>query len=160
PDEAAAAADRLGRAYALIGEYDAAARLYERQLRVAESNEDALATFRVSTLLANTMIDSGNLGRAEELLGRALGVVDPSRDPLGRARLWWSQARLHSAGDRPELAVRYGRMALELLEASEHPDFAALMYQVLAHIENERGQPDTALELLDKGAELVHASGN
>jgi tetratricopeptide (TPR) repeat protein len=160
PDEGAAAADRLGRAYALIGEYDAAAGLYERQLRIAEDNEDALATLRFATLLANTLIDSGNLGRAEELLGRALSVVDQSRDPLDRARLWWSQSRLHASADRPELAVRYGRMALELLEDTDHLGFAALLYQLLAHVEIDRGEPDAALELLDASEDLVRASGN
>jgi tetratricopeptide (TPR) repeat protein len=160
PDETAAAADRLGRAYAATGEHDVALGLYERHLAAARADSDAISVLRFSTLLANELVDAGNPGRADELLAEAVGVAEQVRDPLDRARLWWSQARLQAAHDRSDLALRYGRKAVELLDATESIGFAALAYQLRAHIENERGSGAAALQLLDAGEELALASGD
>src|SRR5204862_2438559 len=93
PDQAAGASDRLGRAYALVGEFESAIALYERALAEAQTRKDDLSVLRFSTLLANAVLDSGNISRAEELLGKALALADSARDPLDRARVWWSQSR-------------------------------------------------------------------
>ncbi|HEY1366359.1 MAG TPA: helix-turn-helix transcriptional regulator [Gaiellaceae bacterium] len=159
PDETAAAGDRLGRAYALNGEHDAALGLYERSLAAARSEPDPLSVLRFSTLLANELVDAGNLDRADELLVEAVGVAELARDPHHRARLWWSQSRAHAARDRSDLALRYGRRALEVLDATESIGFAAVAYQLRAHIENERGSGAAALELLSAGEELALAAG-
>src|SRR5919201_3098483 len=159
-DVEVAAADRLGRAYGMLGDYESAIALYERQLERASARADELATMRFATLLENVHADSGNYGRAQELLGQAIGIADRASDPLDRARLWWSQSRLHSLKGDGDLALRYGRMALETLEACEHTGYAAVAYLLLAGVENDREHATAALDLLDRGNPQVVASGN
>lgn len=159
-DEAASTADRLGRAFSMLGEAESAIGLYERWLERAQDNDDALATLRFSTLLANVMLDAGNVARAEELLGRAIALAKRVRDPLDVARLWWYQSRLHTFREQPELSDRFARRAISLLESTEHTGFAAVAYQLLAHAANDRGDGESALEYLDEGYPTVAASGN
>lgn len=159
-DEAASTADRLGRAFSMLGESESAIGLYETWLERARESEDVLATLRFSTLLANVVLDAGNVTRAEELLGKALSLAEKARDPLDVARLWWSQSRLHTLREQPELADRYARRAISLLESTEHTGFAAAAYQLLAHAANDRGDGEEALRLLDEGYSSVLSSGN
>jgi tetratricopeptide (TPR) repeat protein len=159
-DQAAAVADRLGRAYSILGQREAAIGLYERFLEQAKGNEVELDVLRFSTLLANALLDTGNTRRAEELLGDGLAIADRATDPLDRARLRWSQSRLHTLRNEPDIAARYARMAIEILEASEHTVFAAVAFQLLAHIENDRGNGEEALALIERGYPTVLASGN
>lgn len=159
-DIESAVADRLGRAYAIACDYTSAIALYERQLTLAQDRADELALMRFAILLANVVADGGNYGRAQELLGHALTIAEKTTDPLDRARLWWSQSRLHTLrGDR-ELASRYARLALDTLEATEHSGYAAVAYQLLAQVENERGNAADALDFLERGYAAVVASGN
>jgi tetratricopeptide (TPR) repeat protein len=160
PADDALIGDRLGRIYALRGESERAIAVYEDELSRAREREDAAAALRFSTLLANAVLDAGNVGRAEELLGRALGVADSTADPLDRARLWWSQSRLHDSRSRPDLAAKYARMAAAQLEEIDHAEFAAVAYQLLAYVENERGDGRAALELLDRAEPVIAAGGN
>ena len=160
PDEAAGAADRLGRAYAMLGEYEQAIALFGEWLDRATETGDEILRLRFSTLLANAHLDSGGLSRAEELLGSAIVLADKVADPLDRARIWWSQSRLHTARSQRDTAARYARMAIDTLEATEHVGFAAVAYQMLAHLANERGDGEEALSLLERGAPAVAASGN
>jgi tetratricopeptide (TPR) repeat protein len=154
------AAERLGRAYGMSGQFETAFALLERELKQAQERKDSLAVLRFSTLLANALLDSGNVSRAEELLGEALTIADQARDPVDRARVWWSQSRLHTLQQHPDIAARYARMAIDTLEASEQSGFAAVAYQLVAHIENDRGNGAEALALLDRGYPTVVASGN
>lgn len=144
----------------MLGETESAIGLYEKWLERAEQRDDALATLRFATLLANTMLDAGNPARAEELLGRAISLAEQVRDPLDVARLWWSQSRLHTFREQPELADRYARRAMSLLESTEHTGFAAVAYQLLAHAANDRGEGEEALKLLEAGYPSVVSSGN
>jgi tetratricopeptide (TPR) repeat protein len=160
PTDDALIGDRLGRIYSLRGESERAIAGYEDELRRARDREDAAATLRFSTLLANAVLDAGNAGRAEELLAQALGAADSSADPLDRARLWWSQSRLHDSRSRPELAAKYARMAAALLEEIDHAEFAAVAYQLLAYVENERGNGREALDLLERAEPVIAAGGN
>jgi len=153
-----AIADRLGRIYALRGEHERALGLYEKELAEATKLNDQVALMRFSTLLANAVLDAGNTGRAQELLGQALAVADQAKDPLDRARLWWSQSRLHDSQGQPELAAHYARLALGVLEETEQMGFAAVAHLLLAYIENERGDGEAALARLES-AELVLATG-
>ncbi len=115
---------------------------------------------RFSVLLANALIDAGNYTRASELLGHAIASTAESRDPILRARLWWSQSRLHEMQGDSETAAQYGRRALETLELTEHTTYAARAHQMLAHIELDRGHADEALDLLEAGYPLIEQSGN
>jgi tetratricopeptide (TPR) repeat protein len=147
-DRGAVVTDRLGRIYALRGEYERALGLYERALADAARLNDQVGLLRFSTLLANAVLDAGNVGRAQELLGRAIAIGDEVVDPLDRARLWWSQSRLHDSQGQSDLAAKYARLALSVLEDTEQMGFAALAHLLLAYIENERGDGEAALVLL------------
>ena len=139
-EEDAAIADSLGRAYAHTSRYEQAIALFERCLGAAEEHGDLMATIRFAVLLANTLADRGRFGRAEELLGHALALSERSKDPFLRARLWWSQSRLHALQHDSERAERYARLALDTLLLTEHVRYSALAHQVLAHIRLDQGE--------------------
>jgi tetratricopeptide (TPR) repeat protein len=153
-------ADSLGRAYAMVGELESAIGIFERFLEAAEQRGDSLAIVQFGVLLGNALIDSGNLGRAEELLGRVLAMAKDSTNPSVRAHLYWSQSRLHAERSNPEIAARYARRALEVLCLTEDTYRTARAYQLLAHIELDRGNTEEALTLLGRGWPLLEASGN
>jgi tetratricopeptide (TPR) repeat protein len=151
--------DSLARAYWLRDEYEVAIAVLEETLAVARSRGDEQAETRFSVLLANVLIDSGSLPSARELLGKTLAKTAGATDPLLQARLHWSQSRLHSAENNPELAVRYARMALSAIEVTDHAAYAARAHHLLAYIELERGNAAEALELLERGYPLAVSSG-
>jgi tetratricopeptide (TPR) repeat protein len=158
--QSAAVADTLGRAYAMVGELESAIAVFERAHEVARSRNDALETIRFSVLLANALIDGGSYGKASEVLGHALAMTADSADPIIRARLWWSQSRLHANQNDSETAARYARRALETLELTENTTYTARAHQLLAQIELDRGNTDEAVRLLDAGYPLIVQSGN
>jgi tetratricopeptide (TPR) repeat protein len=155
-----AAAETLGRAYATMGELESAIGVFERGLKHADESSDTFEIVRFSVLLAYACMDTGNLGRAEELLGRALALGRDSSNPTIRMQLYWSQSKLHIEQNDPETAARYARRALELLRLTEDTHRTARAYQLLAHIELDRGNADEALELLQEGWPLLEQSGN
>ena len=154
------AADSLGRAYAMAGELESAIAIFEDSLADSRARGDTIDTLRFAVLLSNALIDCGRLGRATELLGGAIAIASETQDPVLRARVWWSQSRLHAAQRDPETAARYARRALETLELTEHTTYAARAHHLLAHMELEQGHPDEALNLLETGYPLIEQSGN
>ena len=158
--EEPAVADNLGRAYALTSRYEEAIAIFEPRLRAAEDRGDFLETIRFSSLLANTLIDRGRFGHAEEVLGHAIALARESHDPVVRARLWWTQARLHTLQGDAVLAERYARLALAETQLTEHAKYSASVFQTLALLKNDQGKPEEALELIDEGFPLVLESGN
>jgi tetratricopeptide (TPR) repeat protein len=155
-----AVADSLGRSYAMLGRLDDARRLFEREFDSARERQDPVEQIRFGVLLANAEIDAGRFDAASALLDDAVKLADDSRDPIARARLWWSQSRLFSAQEDPETAAQYARLALKTLEASEHTAYAARAHQLLAHVEVDRGNAEEALVLLERGYPLIEQSGN
>ncbi|MEO8290134.1 MAG: tetratricopeptide repeat protein [Gaiellaceae bacterium] len=153
-------ADSLGRSYAMVGELESAIGVFERCLEAAEGAGDMMATIQFSVLLGHTLIDSGNFGRAEELLGRALALGKDSQNPSVLAHLYWTQSRLHAERNSPETAARYARRALEVLRLTEDTYRTARAHQLLAHIELDRGNAHEALDLLEEGWPLLEASAN
>ncbi|HST25625.1 MAG TPA: tetratricopeptide repeat protein [Gaiellaceae bacterium] len=153
-------ADSLGRAYALTSRYEEALAIFERRLQAAEERNDFVDTIRFSVLYANTLTDRGRFGHAEEVIGHALALADQSRDPVVRARLWWTQARLHTLQNNPVGAERYARLALAATELTEHLRYSAAVYQMLALLKNDQNDPEAALELLDQGTPLMDEGGN
>src|SRR5205823_10966395 len=109
---------------------------------------------------ANTLIDSGDLPRAQDVLGKAIVQAAEATNPILRARLFWSQSRLHSARNNHPAAARYARKALAAIELTEHAYFAARAYHLLAYIELERDDAAEALRLLREGLPLVEEAGN
>jgi len=158
--EQPAAADTLGRAYAMVDELDASIAVFNESLRAAEDREDKVEYSRFAILLANAYIDASNFNAAEQLLSRALEAAPDSRDPILRARLYWSQSRLHTLQKHPTEAARYARRALTILEATEHTEYTARAHQLLAHIELDRNNAQEALHLVEHGLDLLGDGGN
>lgn len=153
-------ADNLGRAYAMVGEHESAIGVFERCREAAERRGDTLLEIQFAVLLSHALIDSGNLGRAEELLGTALALGKGSENPSVRAQLFWSQSRLQGERGNPEAAAHYARRALEILRLTEDTYRTARAHQLLAYIELDRGNAQEALDLLEEGWPLLEASAN
>lgn len=145
----------LGRAYAEKGELESAIGVFERAAAAAAEAEDSLEQARCEILLANAQIDSGNFGRAEELLGGALARTPSHADPAQRARIYWSQSRLHTLKGNQDAAARYARKTLELLELGEDVHNTARAHQLLAFIAVERERPEEALDYVSRGVALL-----
>lgn len=160
PGDESAAANALGRGYVMQGRYDEAFAIFERSLGEARNRADRFDEVRFSVLLANAYIDHGDYGRAHAALGEVLDVARQTVDPLLRASLYWSQSRAYLSQGEPDRASEYARLALATLRASEQTLEAARVLQVLAFIENDRGNPDAALELVDEGEPVVAAAGD
>lgn len=155
----ASLADTLGRAYAQLAELEEAIALFERSLEFAEAREDIVDTIRFSVLLANALIDSGNLSRAEVLLGHTIARSQDLGDPLVRARVYWSQSRLHAFKEQPDIAARYARKALETIERTEDTRYIARAHELLAHIELDRGASEEGLRLVRRSLDLLGSEG-
>jgi len=152
-------ADTLGRAYSMIDNLDAAVAIFRQSFESAEEREDPVDGVRFAVLLANALIDKGEFAEAEKLLERTLELAPDSRDPVFRARVYWSHSRLHALQKNTRTAARYARRALELLDMTEHTYYAARAHQLLAHIELDREHPDEALELIRSGIAMLAESG-
>jgi tetratricopeptide (TPR) repeat protein len=159
PGDASAAANALGRGYVMQSRYDEAFAIFERFLDGARVRGDHFDEVRFSVLLANAYIDHGDYGRAHATLGEVLDLARQTVDPLLRASLYWSQSRAHLSQGEPDRAAEYARLALATLRASEQTLEAARVLQLLAFIENDRGNPEAALELVDEGEPIVAAAG-
>jgi len=98
----------LGRAYALLARFEDAIGVLEGALTQATAINDEPAVLRFSVLLANTLIDRGNFGHAEDVLA---GILEPGTS-VERARhalpsLLVAVAASFLAGPvRPRLALR------------------------------------------------------
>jgi tetratricopeptide (TPR) repeat protein len=160
PGDASAAANALGRGYVMQSRYDEAFAIFERFLDEARSRRDHFDEVRFSVLLANAYIDHGDYARAHATLGEVLDLARQTVDPLLRASLYWSQSRAYLSQGEPDRAAEYARLALATLRASEQTLEAARVLQLLAFIENDRGNPAAALELVDEGEPIVAAAGD
>lgn len=149
-----AAVDTLGRCYALTGSLDTAIALFRDALDEARAADALLEELRFGVLLANALIDSGDLGAAQSALAEVIRIAENIGDPVAQARIYWSQSRLHGERGEPELAGRYARRALEILEHTENDSYVAMAYHLLAHAEAEQGHGEEALRLLARGREL------
>jgi tetratricopeptide (TPR) repeat protein len=155
-----AAADTLGRAYAMVDELEASIAVFNESLAIAEERGDKVESARFAVLLANAHIDALSFDQAEKLIERALEIAPDSRDPILRARLYWSQSRLYTLQQQPDQAALYARRALNILEATEHTEYTAKAHQLLAHIEIDRQHPEQALESVHRGLELLGEQGS
>jgi tetratricopeptide (TPR) repeat protein len=153
--ERSSSVETLARAYVQSGALDAAIALLERALDQAEAANAVVETLRFRVLLANGLIDAGELHAAERMLADSIKVAEELRDPLATARVFWSQSRLHVVHKDPVLGARYARRALDILERTENRAYVALAYQVLAYAEIEAGKAEAALAHLEHGRELL-----
>jgi tetratricopeptide (TPR) repeat protein len=159
PGDASAAANALGRSYVSQTRYDEAFAVFERFFEEARARGDHFDQIRFALLLANTYIDHGDYARAHATLGEILDLARQSVDPMVRASLYWSQSRAHLSQGEPDRAAEYAQLAIATLKASEQTLEAARALLLLAFIENDRGNPEAALELIDEGEPIVAAAG-
>jgi tetratricopeptide (TPR) repeat protein/DNA-binding XRE family transcriptional regulator len=159
PGDATVAANALGRGYASQGRYDEAFAVFERYLDEARANGDRFDQVRFAMLLANAYVDHGDYGRAQATLGEILDLARQTIDPMLRASVYWSQSRVHLSQGDPDRAAEYAQLALATLRASEQTLEAARALLLLAFIENDRGNPQAALDLVDEGEPVVSAAG-
>ena len=153
-------ADSLGRAYAMVDQMESSIAIFRESLSAAEQQDDPAETIRFAVLLANAYIDTDDFVAARALLESTVSLAPDSKDPIFRARVYWSHSRLHTLQGDSVRAARYARKALNLLELTEHTYYTALAHQLLAHIEVDRHHPEDALELVEKGLALLGESGN
>lgn len=158
--ETPAVADSLGRSHAMLGEGEAARSVFERHLERALARNEPADVVRFSVLLANTLIDQGSYVEAGEVIAGAFARTEEVADPIARARVYWSQSRLHAMQENHEVAARYARKALELVELTENRYYLARAHHLLAFVEIDAGRVDEALELIDRGEELLGAAGS
>jgi tetratricopeptide (TPR) repeat protein len=147
--------ETLARAYVEAGELDSAIALLGRALDQAEAAGALVETLRFRVLLANALIDTGDLRAAERMLAQSINIAEEIRDPLATARVYWSQSRLHMLHKNPSLGARYARRAIDILERTENNAYVALAYQVLAYAEIESGNAESALTHLERGRALL-----
>jgi tetratricopeptide (TPR) repeat protein len=159
PGDASAAANALGRSFVAQSRFDEAFALFHGFLDDARDRGDQFEEVRFALLLANSYIDSGDFSRAHETLGEVLEVARKTADPMFRASVYWSQSRVHLARGEPDRAAEYAHMAIATLKASEQTLAAAGALLLLAFIENDRGNPEAALELVAEGEPIVAAAG-
>jgi tetratricopeptide (TPR) repeat protein len=159
PGDATLAAQALGRCYAGQGRYDESFAIFERYLEDARAHGDRFDQVRFGMLLANAYVDHGDYGRAQTALGEILDLARQMADPMLRASVYWSQSRVHLSQGDPDRAADYANLALATLKASEQTLEAARALLLLAFIENDRGNPETALGLVDEGEPIVTAAG-
>jgi len=157
--DASTAADTLGRCYAAQARFDEAFALFTRFLDDARARGDRFEELRFALLLANTYVDSGDFGSAHATLGEILELAQSAADPTYRASAYWSQSRVHLARGEPNRAAEYAQLAIATLKASEQTLEAARALLLLAFIENDRGNPEAALELVEEGEPIVAAAG-
>lgn len=153
-------ADTLGRSYAMLDDLEPAIRLFRQSLERANRRKNSPEAVRFGVLLANAYIDNNEFDQARDVLEQTVEKAENARDPVFRARIYWSLSRLHALQGEPADAARYARKALELLELTEHTTYAARAHQLLAHVELDRGNADEALGLLDRGLPLIVESSN
>ena len=157
--DASTAANALGRSYAGQGRFEEAFALFERFLTAAREREDTFEEVRFALLLANAYIDHGDYGRAHATLGAVLDFARKTSDPMFRASLYWSQSRVQLARGEQDSAAQFAHLALATLRASEQTLAAAGALLLLAFIENDRGNPEAALALVEEGEPIVSAAG-
>ena len=148
------AVDTLGRAHAMSGARESAIALFEQAALEAHEAEAPVEELRFTVLLANALIDAGDFTRAEAALADVIRFADAAGDPVTTARVFWSQSRLHSMRHESQLAGRYARRALEILERTENDAYVGMAYHLLAYAEIESGNAEEALVLLDRGRAL------
>jgi tetratricopeptide (TPR) repeat protein len=155
PADAAAAANALGRAYAAQGLFDEAIALFSRFLAQAREAGDQLDELVFGLLLANTYIDQDQFAKAQETLAEILHLARQAIDPMLRAGLYWTQSRAYSAQRQDDRAAEYAALVVSTLKATDQTLEAARAVLTQAVIENDRGNPALALELLDEAEPVL-----
>lgn len=146
----------LARVYWLLDDYESYAKLMERCLeRLAEhpSEDAAVARTTYMTQLSYALSCLGEFDRARELLLQVSEKEEQQADPYGRARLYWSLARLSTAEGRLPTALAYARRSIALLETSEddvHLGRAHLLCGLIFNLDDRAEEAGKQLALAEK----------
>jgi len=150
-------AESLARAYASLGQLARSIAILERCVEAYTG--DPVQYVRFAGLLGAALTDNGNFAEAERVLATALSRGREVADPYARARLYWSESRLHLEQGQSELAARYLRRTLEILRTTEDTYAVAHVLQSLAQIYLDVHRAAEAFELLGEGRALIEAAG-
>lgn len=150
-------AEGLARSYAALGQMARSISILERCVQASDG--DPVQYIRFAGLLGAALTDNGSFAEAERVLASAISRGRDVQDPYTRARLYWSESRLHLEQGQTALAARYARRTLDILRATEDGYAIAHALQSLAHIYVDLGRAEDALGLLEEGAELIRAAG-
>jgi tetratricopeptide (TPR) repeat protein len=136
----------LGQCYAALGRPQRAVELFDECLaRIEEeSPEDTTTKVRFSTYLSYALSDTGDLGRAEDVLEQALSQSEQVTDAYTRVRLYWSLARLNEIRGHPTAALEYIRRAIALLEVTEDTVHLARAHLLCGTIMISQGKVEEA----------------
>jgi tetratricopeptide (TPR) repeat protein len=159
-ERAEAAAERLGRAYCLQGQFEEALALYARFLEDARARGDRFAVARFGVLLAATYVETGDLTRAESTLGEALADARETLDPTLRANLYLAHSRRFADDGKLDVAAEYAQLASATLRTTDDQLTAARGLVLLARIENDRGNGEAALARLDEATPKLNCGGD
>ena len=80
--------------------------IFRESLAAAEEQSDPAETVRFAVLLANAFIDADDFARRRGAAERTVSLAPDSKDPIFRARVYWSHSRLHTLQGDPVLAAR------------------------------------------------------
>jgi tetratricopeptide (TPR) repeat protein len=150
-------AESMARAYASLGDTARAIGLLERC--VVASAAEPIQYVRFVTLLGAALTDNGDFAAAERVLAAALSRGAEVSDPYTRARLLWSEARLHGEQGQTERSLEPLGKALEILRATEDTYAIAHALQSLAHAHLDLDLPREAMAYLEEGHDAIVSSG-
>jgi len=145
----------LGRAYTEAGRPQEAVALFESCIEACERDGDTTTETRYAVLLSYALSDMGELARAEDVVRRALDLVEDAADPYMRVRLYWSMARLAHAEGRESVALTNVRKAIALLQATDDTFHLARAHILAAYITLSRDDPDAAERHLDQAEQYL-----
>lgn len=158
PAERPSTTETLARSHAALGDLESAIDLLQRCMARFRDENDPVSIVRFAVLLGYAFTDAGRFDEAEAILAEGLETGRDIKDPITRARLYWSQARLLGEQGKSELAAQYARKALEVLRTTENTHFIALTHELLAMIYNDLGRNTDALSLLDEARSMFEAT--
>jgi tetratricopeptide (TPR) repeat protein len=150
----------IARSHAALGDADTAIELLHLCLDRYRNENDPVNQVRFAVLLGYALTDAGRFDEAEAILGEGLEAGRGIKDPITRARLLWSQARLRGEQGETEQATQFARKALEVLRTTEHTHFIALTHEMLAILYNDLGRSQEALDLLREAWPMLEATAS
>jgi tetratricopeptide (TPR) repeat protein len=146
----------LGRTYWLLDDYESYANLMEKcleRLAAFPFEETAVARTTYMTQLSFALSCLGEFERARSILTEVSEEEGQRSDPYGRARLYWSLARLSTAEGRLPTALEYARRSIAMLETSEddvHLGRAHLLCGLIFNLEDQAEEASKHLALAEK----------
>ncbi len=152
--------ETLGRAYAGLGRMDRSIDVLRAALDEAlEEPADPGLSVRFGVLLASAQTDAGKTDDAYRTLNSITGFRDVLGDSVALARLEWAISRAYAENGQEELAERYARRVVAVLECSEHRQLLGRSHMLLGSILLDRDRNAEADAELRRAAEILDQGG-